>query len=91
MNREWLKAAIIRAIKTMAQGAVALIGTDMVSIVDINWAQILGCVATMGVLSLLTSIAGLPEVGDDVEVVHYDEEAEWDDVHEVKESEVPHE
>lgn len=87
MSKEWLKAALIRAVKTMAQGAVALIGTDMVSIVDINWAQILGCVATMGILSLLTSIAGLPEV-DTKEVIHYDDEADYDDIHEVKESDV---
>lgn len=86
---EFWKAAAIRAIKTMAQGAVALIGTNQVSIVDLNWPQIAGCVATMGVLSILTSLAGLPEV-DTGEVVHYDDEVCADDVQEVKESEVPH-
>ena len=80
MNKEWIKAAAIRAIKTMAQGAIALIGSDMVSIIEINWPQILGCVATMGLLSILTSIAGLPEVDDTVEVIQYDDETDGDDV-----------
>ena len=86
----WMKAALVRAVKTMAQGAVALIGTDMVSIVDLDWIHILGCVATMGILSLLTSVAGLPEVDDD-DVIHYDDESEWDDIQEVRTEEVSHE
>ena len=87
MNKEWIKAAAVRAIKTMAQGAIALIGSDMVSIIEINWPQILGCVATMGLLSILTSIAGLPEVDDTVEVIQYDDETDGDDVHEALDKE----
>jgi len=62
MNREWLKAALVRAIKTFAQGMLTLIGTDYVNILDINWIQILGISATMALLSILTSFAGLPEI-----------------------------
>lgn len=87
MNKEWIKAAAVRAIKTMAQGAIALVGSDMVSIIEINWPQILGCVATMGLLSILTSIAGLPEVDDTVEVIQYDDETDGDDVREVLDKE----
>lgn len=84
---EFWKAAAVRAVKTMAQGAVALIGTSTVSIVALDWLQILGCVATMGVLSILTSLAGLPEVDPD-QPVHYDDEVCADDVEEVKEVDV---
>ena len=87
MNKEWIKAAAVRAIKTMAQGAIALIGSDMVSIIEINGPQILGCVATMGLLSILTSIAGLPAVDDTVEVIQYDDETDGDDVREVLDKE----
>ena len=57
----WWKAAGIRAAKTFCQGLVTLIGSDMVNIVDIPWVTILGVSATMAVVSLLTSIAGIPE------------------------------
>lgn len=59
---EWLKAAGIRALKTAAQGAVTLIGSNAVAITSLDWAQITGICATMAVCSLLTSIAGLPEL-----------------------------
>ena len=60
---EFWKATLVRAIRTMAQAAITLIGSDMVNIVSLDWPSILGCTATMGVLSILTSIAtGLPEV-----------------------------
>ena len=58
---KWFKAAGKRAIKTMAQAAVTLIGTDMVNIVSLDWKYILGACATMGVVSICTSLAGLPE------------------------------
>lgn len=61
MNKNWLKAAGIRAIKTMAQTAVATIGTSMV-LSDINWQVVLSASVVAGVLSVLTSIGGLPEV-----------------------------
>lgn len=62
MNKLWLKAALVRAIKTMAQTAVALIGTHTVGILEVDWIAVLSASALSGILSLLTSIAGLPEV-----------------------------
>ena len=59
--RRWIKAASIRAIKTVAQTAVALIGVGTV-MSDINWIQVGSASLLSGILSLLTSIAGLPEV-----------------------------
>lgn len=61
MNK-WVKSALIRAIKTMAQTAVALIGTSAVGILDVHWISVLSASALAGVLSVLTSVAGLPEV-----------------------------
>lgn len=60
-TKEWFKAAAIRAIKTVAQTAVATIGTAAV-IGDVNWIMVASASALAGVLSLLTSVAGLPEV-----------------------------
>lgn len=62
MNKLWLKAALVRAIKTMAQTAVALIGTHTVGILEVDWIAVLSASALSGILSILTSIAGLPEV-----------------------------
>ncbi len=62
MNRDFWKAALIRALKTVCQTAVATIGTAMV-VTDVNWVYVLSASALAGILSLLTSIsAGLPEV-----------------------------
>jgi hypothetical protein len=61
MNKKWLKAAAIRAIKTVAQTFVASIGTAMV-LQDVNWIMVLSASALAGILSLGTSIGGLPEV-----------------------------
>lgn len=58
--RQWLKAAGIRAIKTVAQTAVATIGTTAV-ISEVNWAAVVGASVLAGILSLLTSLAGIPE------------------------------
>jgi hypothetical protein len=60
-TKAWLKAAGIRAIKTVAQTAVATIGTAAL-IERVNWLAVLSASALAGVLSLLTSIAGLPEL-----------------------------
>lgn len=60
-NKEWWKAAGIRAIKTIAQTAVATIGTSAV-ISEVNWVMVASASALAGILSLLTSVAGLPEV-----------------------------
>lgn len=62
-TKKWLRAATIRAIKTIAQTAIATIGTSMI-ISDVNWAMVLSASILSGILSMLTSIAGLPEVGD---------------------------
>ena len=61
--KEWAKAAGIRSIKTVAQTAVATIGTSVV-IGDVNWAMVASASALAGVLSVLTSIAGLPELNE---------------------------
>ena len=57
----WWKAALIRAVKTMAQTAVASIGTTAV-LSEVSWAIVASSSCLAGILSLLTSIAGLPEV-----------------------------
>ena len=57
----WVKAASVRAIKTVAQTAVATIGTAAV-MGEVNWVMVGSAAALAGVLSLLTSVAGLPEV-----------------------------
>ena len=59
--KKWVKCAGIRAIKTVAQSAVATIGTSAV-IGDVNWIMVASASALAGILSILTSIAGLPEV-----------------------------
>ena len=64
--REWFKAAGIRAIKTIAQTAIATIGTAAV-LGDVNWVMVASAAALAGVLSLLTSVAGLPEVNNEKE------------------------
>lgn len=62
LNTDWLIAAGWRALRTAAQGVITLVGADMINIVSLDWAQILGCVATMALLSLCTSIVDLPEI-----------------------------
>ena len=61
--KAWIKAAGVRAIKTVAQTAVATIGTSAV-MGDVNWIMVGSASLLAGILSLLTSVAGLPEVGE---------------------------
>lgn len=62
--KNWIKAASVRAIKTVAQTAVATIGTSAV-LGEVNWIAVGSASVLAGILSLLTSIAGLPEVKED--------------------------
>ena len=62
--RKWAVAALTRAVKTAAQTAVALIGTGAVGFTDLDWVKIASVSGVAAVVSLLTSVAGLPEVAD---------------------------
>lgn len=64
MTTKWWKAAAVRAVKTVAQTAVAMIPVA-VSITEVNWLMVAGTAALAGVTSLLTSVAGLPEVEEE--------------------------
>lgn len=61
--KDWAKAAGIRAIKTMAQSALSLITVGNM-LTEMNWISILSISATAGIVSVLTSVAGLPELKD---------------------------
>lgn len=63
MSMAWWRAAGIRALKTVAQTAAATIGTSAV-LAQVDWVMVASASALAGILSLLTSIAGLPEVGE---------------------------
>ena len=64
--KSWIKAACVRAIKTVAQTAVATIGTSAL-LSQVDWRMVISASILAGVLSLLTSVAGLPEVPDGAE------------------------
>lgn len=61
MSRTWLKAAGIRAVKTSAQTALSLVTIGQ-AVSDVSWLQVLSVSVVAGVISILTSLAGLPEV-----------------------------
>lgn len=62
--KQWIKCAGIRAIKTVCQTAVATIGVHTTVLSEINWTVVISSSLLAGVLSILTSVSGLPEVGD---------------------------
>lgn len=64
MSKTWFKAAGIRALKTVAQTAVATIGTTVV-LNEVDWVMVVSASILAGILSLLTSVAGLPEVSEE--------------------------
>lgn len=64
MSKKWWKAAGIRAVKTFAQAAIGTIGASVV-LADVDWMVVLSASVLAAVLSLLTSVAGLPEVQDE--------------------------
>lgn len=61
VNKNWWKSAAVRAVKTIAQTAIATIGTAAV-LGEVDWIAVASASALAGVLSMLTSVAGLPEV-----------------------------
>lgn len=71
MNKRWWKAAGVRAIKTVAQAAIAMIGTSAV-MSSVDWKMVVSAAVLSGILSLLTSVAGLPEVKEEEDEVEVD-------------------
>lgn len=99
MSRQWMKAAAIRAIKTMAQAGLAVVATSQF-IEEINPQALLSVMAVAGLASVLTSLAGLPEVDpanepdayeDDVEPITMEELQEMDENTDIDESEITEE
>ena len=62
--KKWIKAAGIRALKTVAQTAVGMLSGDLLGILDVDWLAVASVAAMAGIVSLLTSIAGLPELDE---------------------------
>ena len=63
-TKKWIKASVMRAVKTMAQTAVATIGTSA-AMGDVNWIMVCSASVLAGIISVLTSITGIPEVRSD--------------------------
>ena len=63
-TKKWIKAAGVRALKTFAQSAIGVIGAA-VALGDVNWPMVLSAAVLSAIVSLLTSVAGLPEVQDE--------------------------
>lgn len=60
--KQWIKAAGIRALKTLAQGMLGAIGSSAIFLGDVNWLAVISAGAFAAIISLLTSVAGLPEL-----------------------------
>lgn len=70
---DFIRSALIRAVRTMAQTAVSLIGTGAIGILDVDWVSVISASALAGLLSILTSIStGLPEVHEPEELTDDD-------------------
>lgn len=81
MSKLWFKCAGIRAVKTICQTAIAMIGTATV-LGDVNWQMVISASILSGILSMLTSLAGLPEVEQKVEdemIDYADDEIDYTD------------
>lgn len=79
--KTWLKAAAVRAVKTIAQTAVGMLSGEMLGIMDADWLAVVSVSAMAGVVSILTSLAGLPECKDvETEGTPEDEGADANDV-----------
>ena len=63
--KNWIKAAGIRTVKTMAETGIALIGTNAAGITDVDWLGVLSAVALSGVVTILSCIKGLPEIKEE--------------------------
>ena len=72
--KAWAKAALIRAIRTWAQGFIALVPTTAVIIKDVNWSVCLSGATLAAIISLIMSIAGLPEVNNVPEIDRDDDD-----------------
>ena len=70
--KQWAKAAVVRALKTAAQAAIGFIGAGVV-LDDVNWISCASASALAAVVSLLTSVAGVPEVADGASVINLKE------------------
>ena len=66
--KRWAEAAGVRALKSAAQGAVTLVGTTAVTLGDVSWGVVASGAALLAVLSILTSLAGVPEAEDGASV-----------------------
>ena len=62
---KWLKAAGVRTVKTMAETALAIIGTNAIGITEVDWVGVLSACALSGVITILTCIKGLPELKEE--------------------------
>lgn len=62
---KWLKAAGVRTVKTMAETALAIIGTNTIGITEVDWVGVLSACALSGVITILTCIKGLPELKEE--------------------------
>ena len=58
----WIKAALVRAVKTVAQTAVGMLSGELIGVMEADWVAVASVSAMAGIVSLLTSVAGLPEV-----------------------------